>query len=88
MKSITRTECAERRALSELRVTSDQIPFALGWIEAAQSTLVERLDALLAYPGDKRTLLTSLTAIRDDIIDKHERLQRSLDAGAPKGGAA
>lgn len=65
-----------------------EYPYAFGWLSMAYCQLFERLDRLVALPCDKRTLILSLTSIRDEMTGDFDSLSASIDryAAAAKGG--
>lgn len=74
--------------LRDLSVPFEGYPFAFGYIGRSHDIAVERLDALLACPGDKRALLKTIAAIRSDLADDVENLRCTFERrAAAKGGA-
>lgn len=72
----------ERRNLEDLLIPNDQYSYAFGYISSGHRIAIERLDALLARPGDKRSLLKTLGSIRNDLAEEVENLRGHLERRA------
>lgn len=76
--ALTHSRPERKRTLEDLSIPSGEYPFAYGYIASAHTAAIEQLDLLLAHPGDKRSLLQALKAIRDGLADDVEYLHQAL----------
>lgn len=72
----------KRRTLSDLRIPHGSYPYAVGYIGRDHDIAVERLDALIAKPGNRRELLATIKAIRNQMAETSEVLRSTFERGA------
>lgn len=88
--SAAQTSTAGRRTIFSLNIPTEEYGYALGYIGRDHDIAVERLDALIANPGNRRELLATLNSIRNEMAGTGETLRGHFErrATAKTGGAA
>lgn len=62
----------------ELDIRHEEYSYAVGWLSNGHVNALDRIERMIACPGNKQALLASLSALRDSMAGTLDGLQKNL----------